>query len=85
MKNKADNEVFAGQLVAQNMLIQILMGQIAGTTADRGASIREALVQGNAAIMSNPNMTKAEKFGAARTLEDAIDTLERVASGVRGG
>lgn len=84
MKNKADTEVFAGQLVAQNMLIQILMGQIAVTAPDRGASIREALVQGNAAIMSNPNMTKAEKFGAARTLEDAINTLERIASGVRG-
>lgn len=39
MKNKADIEVFAGQLVAQNMLIQILMGQIAVMAADRGASI----------------------------------------------
>ena len=85
MKNKADNEVFAGQLVAQNMLIQILMGQIAVMAADRGASIREALLQGNAAIMSNPNMTKAEKLGATRTLEDAIDTLVHVASGARGG
>ena len=30
-------------------------------------------------------MTKAEKLGVARTLEDAIDTLVRVASGARGG
>ncbi|TVR50591.1 MAG: hypothetical protein EA386_00100 [Rhodobacteraceae bacterium] len=84
MKNKADNEVFAGQLVAQGMLIQILMGQIVATAQDRGAGIRGALIQGNAAIMSNPNMTEAEKLGATRTLEDAIDTLERIASGFRG-
>jgi hypothetical protein len=31
-----DTQVFAGQLVAQNMLIQILMGQIVLSAPDRG-------------------------------------------------
>ena len=80
-----DTQVFAGQLVAQNMLIQILMGQIVLGTPDRGAAVREALVQGTGAIRSNPNMTEMEKFGAVKTLEDALDTLDRIAAGARGG
>jgi hypothetical protein len=80
-----DTQVFAGQLVAQNMLIQILMGQIVLSAPDRGAAVREALVQGTGAIRSNPNMTEMEKFGAVKTLEDALDTLDRIAAGARGG
>ena len=79
MKNK-DTQVFAGQLVAQNMLIQILMGQIALSAADRGAAVREALVRGTGAIRSNPHMTDPEKLGAVKTLEDALDTLDRIAA-----
>lgn len=78
-------QVFAGQLVAQNMLIQILMGQIVLSVPDRGADVREAMVQGTGAIRLNPNMTETEKFGAVKTLEDALDTLDRIAAGVRGG
>ena len=84
MKNK-DTQVFAGQLVAQNMLVQILMGQIVLSAPNRGAAVREALVQGTRAIRSNPNMTESEKFGAVKTLEDALDTLDRIAAGARGG
>jgi hypothetical protein len=84
MKNN-DPQVFAGQLVAQNMLIQILMGQIVLNTPDRGAAVRDSLVQGTRAIRSNPNMTETEKFGAVKTLEDALDTLERIAASTRGG
>jgi hypothetical protein len=78
-----DNQVFAGQLVAHSMLIQILMGQIVLSAPDQGAGIHEALVQGTRAIRSNPNMTEAEKFGAVKTLEDALDTLDRIAAGAR--
>jgi hypothetical protein len=84
MKNK-DTQVFAGQLVAQNMLIQILMGQIVLSAPDRGAAVREALVQGTQAIRYNPNMTETEKFGAVKTLEDALDTLDRISTHARGG
>lgn len=30
-------------------------------------------------------MTETEKFGAVKTLEDALDTLDRIAAGARGG
>jgi hypothetical protein len=84
MTKKSDStQVFAGQLVAQSMLIQILMGQIVLSALDGGAGVREALVQGTRAIRSNPNMTEAEKFGAVKTLEDALDTLDRLAAGAR--
>lgn len=84
MKKTDDTQVFAGQLVAQSMLIQILMGQIAVSAPDRGAGVREALVQGTRAIASNPNMTEMEKFGALKTLEDALDSFDRIAGGARG-
>jgi hypothetical protein len=84
MKNN-DTQVFAGQLVAQNMLIQILIGQIVLSAPDRGSAVREALVQGTGAIRSNPNMTEMEKFGAVKTLEDALDTLDQIAASARRG
>ena len=77
-KQDDDMQVFAGQLVAQDMLIQILMGQIVQSMPDRGASVRDALVQGTQAIRSNPNMTQREKFGCEKTLEDAIDTIDQL-------
>ena len=80
-----DTQVFSGQLVAQNMLIQTLMGHVVMSAPDRGAAVREALLQGAQAIRSNPNMTETEKFGAVKTLEDALDTLDRIAAGARGG
>ena len=84
MKNN-DTQIFAGQLVAQNLLIQILMGQIVLSAPDRGAAVREALLKGRGAIRSNPNMTETEKFGAVKTLGDALDTLDRIAAGAGGG
>jgi hypothetical protein len=84
MKNLGDAKVFAGQSVAQNILIQNGMEQSAAPTPDWGTRIREALLQGNAAIMSNPNTTKAKKFGVARTLEDARDMFARITTGLRG-
>lgn len=84
MATSDDTEVFAGQLVAQNMLIQILLGQIVVNAPDRGTAIREAMLHGTEAIKSNSNMSETEKFGAAKTLEDALDTLDRINASAHG-
>ncbi len=76
-----DVEVLAGQLVAQGMILQILMGHIALISPDHGASIRDTLRQGVATMQANRNMSSPEKFGAVRTLKDAIDTLEKLQAG----
>ena len=76
-----DMEVLAGQLVAQGMMLQILMGHIALISPAHGASIRDTLQQGVATLQANRNMLPAEKFGAVKTLEDAIDTLEKLQAG----
>lgn len=64
-------EVMAGQLVAQNMLIQVLMGQVILQSADRGVGIRHALEEGIGIMQCNPNLSTREKFGAIKRLEDA--------------
>lgn len=78
-------QVIAGQLVAQNMLIQILMSQLVLLSADRGAGVGQALEDGIRVMQRNPNMTTREKFGAVKTLEDALDTFERVRAATSGG
>ena len=77
-------EVIAGQLVAQNMLIRVLMSQLVFLSADRGASIRTALAEGIEVMQRNSNMTTREKFGAVKTLEDALDTLDKVRAAMPG-
>ena len=76
-----DMEVLAGQLVAQGMMLQILMGHIALISPAHGSSIRDTLRQGVATMQANRNMSPAEKFGAVKTLEDAIDTLDKLKVG----
>ena len=78
-------EVIAGQLVAQNMLIQVLMSQVIFLSADQGAGVRQALVEGIGVMQRNPNMTTREKFGAVKTLEDALDTLDRIRAAMSDG
>ena len=78
MKRNDDIEVLSGQLVAQNMMLQILLGQSVLTAADAGAELRASIEAGVAAIKGNPNMTDREKFGCENTLEDAIDTIDQV-------
>tara|TARA_R110000787_G_scaffold42992_1_gene105484 strand:- start:7154 stop:7414 length:261 start_codon:yes stop_codon:yes gene_type:complete len=73
-----DIEVIACQLVAQGMLIQILMSPLVLLSADRGAGVRQALADGVGVMQRNPNMRIREKFGAVKTLEDALDTFDRV-------
>jgi hypothetical protein len=78
LKRKDDIEVLSGQLVAQNMMLQIMLGQSVLLTADAGAELRGSIEAGLAAIKGNPNMTDREKFGCEKTLEDAIDTIDQV-------
>lgn len=53
------------------------MGQLVLLSADREAGVRQALEEGIGIIQRNPNMTTREKFGAVKTLEDALDTFNR--------
>ena len=78
-------QVIAGQLVAQSMLTQVLMSQLVFLSADRGAGIRQALEEGIGVMQRNPNMTTGEKFGAVKTLEDALDTLDQIRAAMPGG
>ncbi|WP_454283474.1 hypothetical protein [Roseovarius sp. MBR-79] len=78
MKRKDDIEVLAGQLVAQNMMLQILISEATLHGHDRGAELQNALQAGLGAIKGNPNMTQSEKFGCEKTLEDAIDTIDQL-------
>ena len=78
LKRNDDIEVLSGQLVAQNMMLQMLLGQSVLTAADTGAELRGSVEAGLAAIKGNPNMTDREKFGCEKTLEDAIDTIDQV-------
>ena len=78
LKHKDDIEVLAGQLVAQNMMLQMLISQATLHGPDRGAELRQALQAGLGAIKGNPNITQREKFGCEKTLEDAIDTIDQL-------
>lgn len=79
-----DIEVIAGQLVAQGMLIQVLMSQLVFLSQDHGAGVRQALEDGVGVMQRNPNMTQREKFGAVKTIEDALDTLDQVRAAMPG-
>lgn len=79
-----DIEVIAGQLVAQGMLIQVLMSQLVFLSQDHGAGVRQALEDGVRVMQRNPNMTRREKFGAVKTIEDVLDTLDQVRAAMPG-
>lgn len=83
MKREDDIEVLAGQLVAQNMMLQMLISQATLHGPDRGAELRQALQAGLGAIKGNPNITQREKFGCKKTLEDAIDTIDQLRAKAR--
>jgi hypothetical protein len=84
-KRENDIEVIAGQLVAQNMLVQALMCQLVLLSADCGAGVRQALEDGIGIAQRSPNMTTREKFGAVKTLEDALDTFDRIRAAMSVG
>ena len=78
MKREDDIEVLSGQLVAQNIMLQMLLGQSVLMTPDGGAELRFSIEAGLKAIKGNPNMTDRELFGCVKTIEDAIDTIDQV-------
>ncbi|WP_050526500.1 hypothetical protein [Pseudorhodobacter aquimaris] len=78
MKRNEDIEVLSGQLVAQNMMLQMLLGHFTLHGSDRGEELRHGLSAGLGAIKGNPNMTQREKFGCEKTLEEAIDTIDQL-------
>jgi hypothetical protein len=78
VNRKDDIEVLSGQLVAQNMMLQMLIGQVTLHGPDGGAELRHSLAAGLGAIKDNPNMTTREKFGCEKTLEDAIATIDQL-------
>ena len=84
MTNK-DTQTFAGQMVAQTMLIQVLTEQMVESASDQGAAARRKVALCIRAIRSNPDMTGAEKQGAVKTFEDALDRFDRIADAARGG
>lgn len=78
MKRNEDIEVLAGELVAQNMMLQMPISQATLHGPDRGAELHHSLQAGLGAIKGNPNMTQREKLGCEKTLEDAIDTIDQL-------
>lgn len=78
MNRSDDIQVMAGQLVAQNMLIQILLSKSIMASADAGDEMHFSLEAGLNAIRANANMTDLEKFGCEKTLADAIDTIDQL-------
>lgn len=72
-------QVFAGKWCPEHG-DQDPIGQIVRGRADRGAALREALAQRMGAICSNPNLTEMDKFGAVKTLEEALDTSTRLSA-----
>ena len=76
--------IINAQLVAQSMLTQVLMSQLVFLSADQGAGIWQALEEGIGVMQRNPNMSTREKFGVVKTLEDALDTLDRLRAAMPG-
>ena len=70
-------EVIAGQVEAQQMLIESIIVQTIRTKATDKAEILTLLTQGMDAFQNNPNMGHHEKFGAIGTLTSALDMIKR--------
>lgn len=70
-------EVIAGQIAAQQMLMEtIIVEAMRGKTIDE-ANIMTLLTQGMDAFDNNSNMTQHETFGAIDTLKSVADTIKR--------
>ena len=69
--------VIAGQIEAQQMLIESIIVETIRTKAMDEAEILTLLTQGMDAFQNNPNMGDHEKFGAIGTLTSALDMIKR--------
>lgn len=70
-------EVIAGQVEAQQMLIESIIVEAIRTKAINEAEILTVLTQGMDAFQNNPNLGNHEKFGAVGTFTSALDIIER--------
>ena len=71
-------EVIAGQIAAQQMLMEAIIVEAMRTKAIDETQIMELLTRGMDAFEANEKMTKHETFGAIATLTSAADTIKRV-------
>ena len=70
-------EVIAGQVAAQQMLMETIIVEAMRINAIGEAQILELLTQGMDVFQRNPNMTKNETFGAIGTLTSVLDMIKR--------
>ena len=70
-------EVIAGQIAAQQMLIETIIVEVMRKKAIDEAEIMALLTQGTDVVERNENMTKHETFGATGTLTSVLDTIKR--------
>lgn len=70
-------EVIAGQIAAQQMLIETIIVEAIRSKVTDKAEIMTLLTQGMDAYQANQNMTKHEAFGAIGTLTRTVDMIKR--------
>ncbi len=70
-------EVIAGQIAAQQMLIETIIVEAMRVKTFDEAHIMALLTQGMDIFEANENMTKHETFGAIGTLTSVADTIKR--------
>jgi len=70
-------EVIAGQIAAQQMLMETIIVQAMRMKAIDEADIMALLTQGMDVFEANENMTKHETFGAIGTLTSVLDAIKR--------
>ena len=70
-------EVIAGQIAAQQMLIESIIVEAIRTKAMDEAAMLTLITQGMDTFQSSKNMTKHEAFGAVGTLTSALDMIKR--------
>jgi hypothetical protein len=70
-------EVIAGQIAAQQMLLETVIVEAIRTKTIDEAQIMALLTQGMDVFERNENMTTHETFGAIGTLTSVADTIKR--------
>jgi len=71
-------EVIAGQVTAQQMIMEGVIVEALRMKAIDEAQIMALLTQGMNVFESNKNMNKSETFGAIGTLTSITDTIKRM-------
>lgn len=70
-------EVIAGQIAAQQMLMETIIVEAMRMNAIGDSQIMARLTQGMDVFERNENMTKHAAFGAIGTLTSVLDTIKR--------